>query len=101
MSQPQRIAVTLPAPSGVAATLELARWAEREGFDDVWFSDSGGIDALSLAAAVGVETRRVRIGTAVVPVYPIPRRCSRRPSTPFTTPAAGGSSSGSDRRARP
>ena len=71
MSHPrQRIAVTLPVPGpGVEATLRLARWAEEEGFDDVWFSDSGGIDALSLAAAVGVETRRVRIGTAVVPVY--------------------------------
>ena len=69
VSHPQRIAITLPDPSGVAATLAHARWAEQEGFDDVWFSDSGGIDALALAAAIGVETRRVRIGTAVVPVY--------------------------------
>ena len=69
MSHPQRIAVTVPIAPGVEATLQHARWAEDEGFDDVWFSDSGGIDALSLAAAIGAMTRRVRIGTAVIPVY--------------------------------
>ena len=69
MSHPLRIAVTVPVQPGVDATLAHARWAEGEGFDDVWFSDSGGIDALSLAAAIGVQTRRVRIGTAVIPVY--------------------------------
>ena len=69
MSHPRRIAVTVPIPSGVEGTLDQVRWAEEEGFDDVWFSDSGGIDALTLAAAVGAITRRVRIGTAVIPVY--------------------------------
>lgn len=68
-NHPQRIAVTVPIQPGVEATLDHARWAEEEGFDDVWFSDSGGVDALSLAAAVGAATRRVRIGTAVIPVY--------------------------------
>jgi len=67
LSQPQRSAVTVPSQPGVEATLEHARWAEEEGFDDVWFSDSGGIDALSIAGAIGAMTRRVRIGTAVIP----------------------------------
>jgi len=61
--------MTLPAPGDVTATLELARMAEGEGYDDVWFADSGGVDALTAAAAVAVQTRRVRIGTAIVPVY--------------------------------
>lgn len=70
LSQPQqRIAVTAPVSPGVEATLRHVRWAEDEGFDDIWFSDSGGVDALSLAAAIGVVTERVRVGTAVVPVY--------------------------------
>ena len=68
-NHPQRIAVTVPIQPEVEATLRHARWADDEGFDDVWFSDSGGVDALSLAAAVGAATRRVRIGTAVIPVY--------------------------------
>ncbi|MDH4248528.1 MAG: LLM class flavin-dependent oxidoreductase, partial [Deltaproteobacteria bacterium] len=69
MTHPQRMAIHLPAPGAVSATLELARWAEAEGFDDVWFADSGGVDALTAAAAVAGQTRRVRLGTAIVPVY--------------------------------
>ena len=53
----QRITLTLPVRPGVEAALRHARRAEAEGFDDVWFSDPDGIDALS-PAAVGVETRR-------------------------------------------
>ena len=34
-SIPQRLAMTLPAPGDVTATLELARMAEGEGYDDV------------------------------------------------------------------
>ena len=41
LSHPQRIAVTVPIQPGVEATLEHARWAEEEGFDDVWFSRFG------------------------------------------------------------
>lgn len=69
MAIPQRIALSLPVPPDVASTLEHAEWAEREGFDDVWFADGGSIDSLTLAAAVAQRTRRVRIGTAVIPVF--------------------------------
>jgi len=69
MSIPQRIAATLPLPPGVEATIEHARWAEARGYDDVWFADSGTGDALTLAAGVGMATERVRIGTAIIPVF--------------------------------
>jgi probable F420-dependent oxidoreductase len=69
MAIPLRIAATLPIPPDVQASLRQAEWAEREGFDDVWFSDHGGADALTLAAAVAMRTQRVRIGLAVIPVY--------------------------------
>lgn len=69
MSQPQRIAYSLPQPPNPNATVQAAVWAEGEGFDDVWFADGGGQDALTLAGAVALKTSRVRIGTAVVPVY--------------------------------
>lgn len=69
MAVPQRIALTLPDPRGVEATLELAVWAEKEGYDDLWFADSSGVDALTTAAAVALKTERVRIGTAIIPVY--------------------------------
>lgn len=69
MAQPVRMGVTLPVPPDVQATLRHAEWAEAEGFDAVWFADTGELDALTLCAAVALRTRRVRIGVAVVPVY--------------------------------
>ena len=52
MAVPHRTALTLPDPRGVAQTIEMAKWAEAEGYDDLWFADSGGIDALTTTAAV-------------------------------------------------
>jgi probable F420-dependent oxidoreductase len=69
MPVPQRIAVTLPDERGVHETVELAKWAESAGFDDIWFADNSGIDSLTLAASVSMITERVRIGTAIIPVF--------------------------------
>ncbi len=69
MAVPQRTALTLPDPRGAEATIEMAKWAEAEGYDDLWFADGGGIDALTTAAAVALNTSRCRIGTAIIPVY--------------------------------
>ncbi|MDH5737596.1 MAG: LLM class flavin-dependent oxidoreductase [Gammaproteobacteria bacterium] len=69
MAVRQRTALTLPHPRGVEPTLEMAAWAEAEGYDDLWFADSSGVDALTTAAAVVLKTDRVRIGTAIIPVY--------------------------------
>ena len=70
MAQPARIGISLPVPGSVEATLERAHWAERSGFDGVWLTDAGDLDALTLAAAIALRTERIRIGTAVIPVYP-------------------------------
>ena len=69
MAIPQRTALTLPDPRGVAPTIEMAKWAEGEGYDDLWFADSSGVDALTTAAAVALNTSRCRIGTAIIPVF--------------------------------
>jgi probable F420-dependent oxidoreductase len=69
MAHPQRIAITLPVPPDVESTQAYAKWAELEGYDDVWFADLGTIDSLTMAAAVATQTERVRIGLAIVPVY--------------------------------
>jgi probable F420-dependent oxidoreductase len=69
MAVPQRTAMTLPDPRGVHQTIELAKWAEDEGYDDLWFADSNGVDALTTAAAVALNTSRCRIGTAIIPVF--------------------------------
>lgn len=69
MAVPQRTALTLPDPRGVQQTIEMAKWAEGEGYDDLWFADSSGVDALTTAAAVALNTERCRIGTAIIPVF--------------------------------
>ncbi|MCB1693275.1 MAG: LLM class flavin-dependent oxidoreductase, partial [Pseudomonadales bacterium] len=61
--------MTLPDPRGVEPTIEMAKWAEAEGYDDLWFADSSGVDALTTAAAVAMSTKRCRIGTAIIPVF--------------------------------
>src|SRR4051795_10034161 len=48
-----------------------ARWAEEAGFSTVWIPQiPDEFDALTAVALVGVETSRIEIGTAVVPVQP-------------------------------
>ena len=68
MVMPQRIALTLSNSAGALATINDALWAESEGYDDVWFADTG-MDSLTMACSVGVQTKRVRIGTAIIPVF--------------------------------
>ncbi len=69
MAVPQRVALTLPDMKGVERTLEMAKWAEGEGYDDLWFADTSGLDALTLAAAVAMATNRCRIGSAIISVF--------------------------------
>ena len=69
LSVPIRAGITLPVPPDVEACIERARWAEREGFDAVWFADLGGIDPLTVAAAIAVKTETIQLGMGVVPAY--------------------------------
>lgn len=65
-----RIALSLPAPSGlVSDTLSLARQAENMGYEDLWLADGGGLDALTLSPMILQQTSKVRLGIAVVPAY--------------------------------
>ena len=48
-----------------------ARWAEDAGFSSVWVPQiPDEFDALTAATLVGLETSRIEIGTAVIPVQP-------------------------------
>lgn len=48
-----------------------ARWAEEAGFDTVWIPEiPDEFDALTACALLGIQTARIEIGTAVVPVQP-------------------------------
>jgi len=69
MSVAKRMAVTLPAGPKLEQTVNRIKWAEDNGFDDVWFSDSGAPDSLTQIAAVAHHSRTARFGVAVTPVY--------------------------------
>jgi F420-dependent oxidoreductase-like protein len=43
--------------------------AENDGFDNVWFGQIFGADAMTIIALAGARTSRIEIGTSVVPTY--------------------------------
>jgi F420-dependent oxidoreductase-like protein len=48
-----------------------ARWAEEAGFASIWVPQiPDEFDALTAATLIGLETSRIEIGTAVIPVQP-------------------------------
>lgn len=64
-----RIAASLPAPPDLPMCQRVAARAEDLGYESLWIADVGGPDPFVVAAAAAAVTRRVRIGTAVIPAY--------------------------------
>src|SRR5919197_2443598 len=58
------------APAGVDGLIAQARRAEADGFASGWFANIMGMDAIMAAALCARETRRIELGTAVVPTFP-------------------------------
>src|SRR5437870_13091870 len=55
----------------VATAISRIGEAEEAGVQQVWMTQSVGmLDTLTLFAAVATQTRRIRLGTSIVPVYP-------------------------------
>jgi probable F420-dependent oxidoreductase len=48
--------------------LELAVWAEEHGFDDAWLAEISDPDAFVTLGVAATRTRRIRLGTAIVPL---------------------------------
>jgi 5,10-methylenetetrahydromethanopterin reductase len=57
-------------PATVESILEQVRSAERDGFTSAWFANIFGMDAMTACALAGRETKKIELGTAVVPTYP-------------------------------
>lgn len=58
-----------PAPN-LNAGFERGIWAEENGYDDLWLPDAEGLqDPITLAAALGVATEKIRMCTGIVPVF--------------------------------
>jgi 5,10-methylenetetrahydromethanopterin reductase len=68
-----RFGVMAGATGGAATIDELVATAkdlEERGFATLWLPHIFGLDAIVAAGLVGRETRRIEVGTAVVPSYP-------------------------------
>ncbi len=55
--------------TGSRSAVELCARAEELGYTDVWTAEVGGADAFAPLAAVAQRTERIRLGTALVPVF--------------------------------
>src|SRR5262245_46398166 len=65
-----RFAASLPVPPDLAMCKRVAARAEELGYDSLWIADTGaGPDAFVVGAAAADVTKRVRLGTAVIPLY--------------------------------
>lgn len=54
---------------GLKGLVSTFRRAEADGFDGVWMPQLFMEDSLTVIAAAGAETRRIELGTAVVPTF--------------------------------
>ena len=64
-----RIGISLNEAPTLDATVQQAVDAENDGFDSLWMAHIFGYDALTVLALAGTRTKRIELGTAVVPVY--------------------------------
>jgi F420-dependent oxidoreductase-like protein len=80
-----RLGCTLGSLGGVgsepAAYVELAKHAERQGYESVWSAEGFGTDPVSLLAWIAGQTARIGLGTAVMQLS------SRSPVTAAMTAA--------------
>src|SRR5438094_1081028 len=58
------------APAGVDGLIAQVRRAEADGFASGWFATIMGMGAIMAAALCARETRRIELGTAVMPTFP-------------------------------
>src|SRR2546430_9394089 len=58
------------APAGVDGLIAQAKRAEADGFASGWFANIMGMDAIMAVAFCARETRRIELGTAVMPTFP-------------------------------
>src|SRR5689334_23827937 len=64
------IATYLNPGAELGAAVELARTAERLGYDSVWVTHGLGRDSFLVLAAYSQATSRIGLGNGVVPIYP-------------------------------
>lgn len=65
-----KISIFFGGTQDVQGQVNAVLEAEEEGFDGIWFGQIFGPDALTVLALAGEKTKRIELGTSVVPTYP-------------------------------
>ena len=65
-----RTAIFLSPGADLAAATDLARRADRAGYESVWVTHGLGRDGLQVLSAYAHVAPRVGLGTGVLPIYP-------------------------------
>jgi alkanesulfonate monooxygenase SsuD/methylene tetrahydromethanopterin reductase-like flavin-dependent oxidoreductase (luciferase family) len=66
----RRVSISIPwDPRNRETLLDRARAADEAGVDTIWINEGFGHDAFSGLTLLAVETRRARLGTAIVNVF--------------------------------
>ena len=65
---PMRIGISVGG-STIDEVVTNAKAAEDAGFSSAWLANIFGIDAMTAIAVAGRETKRIELGTGVVPTY--------------------------------
>lgn len=68
--QNQRMALYLQDKHDIRYELEIARYAEEQGFSEIWQADTRlARDCVVMMSALLTATSRIRIGSGVLPIY--------------------------------
>ena len=70
MTAPHRLAAFLSPRESLATAAELAHRAETLGYDSVWLTHGVGRDGFLSLATYAHATKRIGLGTGVIPIYP-------------------------------
>ena len=65
-----RIGAFLSPRDDLVRAVDLARGADELGYESVWVTHGAGRDSFVVLAAYGHATRRIGLGSGVVPIYP-------------------------------
>ena len=66
----QRMALYLQDKHDISYELEIAQYAEEQGFSEIWQADTRlARDCVVMMSALLARTRRLRIGSGVLPIY--------------------------------
>ncbi|MGD9751519.1 MAG: TIGR03564 family F420-dependent LLM class oxidoreductase [Acidimicrobiia bacterium] len=79
----------LNGPITYERALAAAVEAEEAGFDSFWLTNIFALDALTAFAGIGLQTRRIELGTNVIPIqtrHPMVMAQQARSTTVFTGP---------------